>query len=416
MSSLLKKTLVVLSLGIFAYVTVGYVRAKAQDNSAFRALTVYSEVLNYVQRDYVDEPNIHLVTNGSLHGLLDSLDPQSAYLSPLEYKDFKDKSASNPPAETGLALTRRFGYIGVIGVLPDSPGAKIGLRIGDILEKIAGFTTGQMAIDQAQLLLKGDPGTTVQLSVIRRGKAEPQEMNITLAKLTAPKLVEDRLNGDVAYLRVPEFTPGVSKQIREKLAQFQKSGAKKLLLDLRDSSLGDDQEGVLTAQLFLSSGTIATLKGQTVTPVVSSADATNVVWTEPVAVLIGNGTAGPAEIVAAAIADNKRGSTVGERTYGTASQQKLIEMDDGSALILTVANYFTPGNKEIAAEGVPPTAEVHPSIDDLLAQADLTQPAALPSSSPDDPVVKKAIEILQGNAAVEKKAAKLVNAWQQLAA
>ena len=132
--------------------------------------------------------------------------------------------------------------------------------------------------------------------------------------------------------------------------------------------------------------------------------------------LIGNGTAGPAEIVAAAIADNKRGSTVGERTYGTASQQKLIEMDDGSALILTVANYFTPGNKEIPTEGVLPTTEVHPSIDDLLAQADLTQPAALPSSSPDDPVVKKAIEILQGNAAVEKKAAKLVNAWQQLAA
>ena len=118
-----------------------------------------------------------------------------------------------------------------------------------------------MAIDQAQLLLKGNPGTTVQLSVIRRGKAEPQEMNITLAKLAAPKLVEDRLNGDVAYLRVPEFTPGVSKQIREKLVQFQKAGAKKLLLDLRDCSLGDDQEGIQTAQLFLTSGTIATLKG-----------------------------------------------------------------------------------------------------------------------------------------------------------
>ena len=122
-------------------------------------------------------------------------------------------------------------------------------------------------------------------------------------------------------------------------------------------------------------------------------------WTAPVAVLIGNGTAGPAEIFAAAIADNKRGSTVGERTYGTASQQKLIEMDDGAALILTVANYFTPGNKNIPADGVPPTAEVHPSIDDLLAQADLTQPAALPSSSPDDPVGEESHRTLQGNAA-----------------
>jgi carboxyl-terminal processing protease len=416
MSPLGKKIVLGISVLVVAYAATGYMLGHSSDDKAYRALAVYGEVLEHIQRDYVDDPNMRAVTNGSLHGLLDSLDPQSAYLSPLEYKDFKEKSASNPPAETGLALTRRFGYIGVIGVLPDSPGAKTGLRIGDILEKIAGFTTGQMAIDQAQLLLKGNPGTTVQLSVIRRGKAEPQEMNITLAKLTAPKLVEDRLNGDLAYLRVPEFTPGVSKQIREKLVQFQKSGAKKLILDLRDSSLGDDQEGILTAQLFLSSGTIATLKGQTVTPVVSAADATKVVWTEPVAVLIGNGTAGPAEILAAAIADNKRGSTVGERTYGTAAQQKLIEMDDGSALILTVANYFTPGSKNIPAEGVPPTIEVHPSIDDLLAQADLSQPAALPSSSPDDPVVKKAIELLQGAPAVEKKAAKLMHAWQPLAA
>jgi carboxyl-terminal processing protease len=389
---------------------------RSSDDKAYRALTVYSEVLERIQSQYVDDPNMHAVTNGALHGLLDSLDPQSAYLSPLEYKDFKEKSASSPAGESGLALTRRFGYIGVIGVLPGSPAANVGLRAGDILEKIAGFTTGQMAIDQAQLLLKGGPGNTVPLSVIRRGKAEPQEMTVTLAKLTLPKLAEDKLSGDIAYLRVPLFNAGMSKQIREKLVQFQHNGAKKLILDLRDCSIGDDQEGIQTAQLFLSSGTIATLKGQTVTPVVSSADPSKVVWTQPVTVLIGNGTAGPAEILAAAIADNKRGDTVGERTYGTASQQKLIEMDDGAALILTVASYYTPGNKNIPTEGVGPTVEVHPSIDDLIAQADLSQPAAVPSSSPDDPIVKKAIEILQGGAVVEKKAAQL-RRWQpQLAA
>jgi carboxyl-terminal processing protease len=349
---------------------------------------------------------MHAVTNGSLHGLLDSLDPQSAYLSPLEYKDYKEKTASNPPAESGLALTRRFGYIGVVAVLPDSPAAKIGLRIGDILEKIASFTTSQMAIDQAQLLLKGQPGTTVPLSVIRRGKTEPQDMTITLAKLAPSKLiVEDKLQGDVAYLRVLEFEPGTAKQIREKLAQFQKAGAKKLILDLRDCAWGDDQEGIATAQLFLQSGTITTLKGQTVTTVTSSADPARVAWTQAVAVLIGNGTAGPAEIVASAIADNKRGDAVGDRTYGTASQQKLIGMDDGSALILTVANYFTPGNKNIPTDGVAPTVEVRPSVDDLLAQSNEKE-TPMPSASPDDPVVKKALDILQGNnPATEKKAA-----------
>jgi carboxyl-terminal processing protease len=416
MSPLGKKIVLGISVLVVSYVATGYMLGRSSDDKAYRALTVYSEVLEHIQRDYVDDPNMRAVTNGSLHGLLDSLDPQSAYLSPLEYKDFKEKSASSPQGESGLALTRRFGYIGVIGVLPDSPAAKIGLRAGDILEKIAGFTTGQMAIDQAQLLLKGGPGNTVPLSVIRRGKAEPQDMAITLAKLALPKLAEDKLAGDIAYLHVPLFNAGMSKQIRDKLVQFQHNGAKKLILDLRDCSIGDDQEGIQTAQLFLSSGTIATLKGQTVTPVVSSADPSKVVWTQPVTVLIGNGTAGPAEILAAAIADNKRGDTIGERTYGTASQQKLIEMDDGAALILTAANYYTPGNKNIPTEGVGPTVEVHPSIDDLIAQADLNQPAAVPSSSPDDPVVKKAIEILQGGGAVEKKAAKLIRWQPQLAA
>ena len=406
MNSLTKKIVIGVSVLVIAYVAAGYMLGKSSNDNAFRALTVYSEVLDHIQRDYVDDPNMHAVTNGSLHGLLDSLDPQSAYLSPLEYKDFKEKTASNPPADSGLALTRRFGYIGVIAVLPDSPAAKIGLRIGDILEKIAGFTTSQMAIDQAQLLLKGQPGTTVPLSVIRRGKAEPQDMTITLAKLAPSKLVvEDKLQGDVAYLRVSDFDAGSSKQIRERLVQLQKAGAKKLVLDLRDCAVGDDQEGIATAQLFLQSGTITTLKGQTVTPVVSAADPAKVVWSQPVAVLIGNGTAGPAEILASAIADNKRGSTVGDRTYGTASQQKLIGMDDGSALILTVANYFTPGNKNIATDGVAATVEVRPSVEDLLVQS-TEEETPMPSASIDDPVVKKALDILQGNAAViEKKAA-----------
>jgi carboxyl-terminal processing protease len=406
MNSLTKKIVIGVSVLVIAYVAAGYMLGKSSNDNAFRALTVYSEVLDHIQRDYVDDPNMHAVTNGSLHGLLDSLDPQSAYLSPLEYKDFKEKTASNPPAESGVALTRRFGYIGVIAVLPDSPAAKIGLRIGDILEKIAGFTTSQMAIDQAQLLLKGQPGTTVPLSVIRRGKAEPQDMTITLAKLAPSKLiVEDKLQGDVAYLRVTDFDAGSAKLIRERLVQLQKAGAKKLILDLRDCAVGDDQEGIATAQLFLQSGTITTLKGQTVTAVVSAADPTKVVWSQPVAVLIGNGTAGPAEILASAIADNKRGSTVGDRTYGTASQQKLIGMDDGSALILTVANYFTPANKNIATDGVAATVEVRPSVEDLLVQS-TEKETPMPSASVDDPVVKKAVDILQGNAAViEKKAA-----------
>jgi carboxyl-terminal processing protease len=401
MSSLTKKIVIVLSVIVFGFVSVGYVRGRSSDDKAFRALTVYGEVLDRVQREYVDEPNLHQVTAGALHGLFDSLDPQSSYLSPLEYTDYKEKSAANPKAEAGLALTKRFGYISVISALPDSPAQKAGLQLGDVLEKIAGFTTGQMAIEQAQLLLSGDPGTAVKLSVIRRGKAEPQDMEITLAKLPAPKLVEDKLEGDIAYLRVPEFQPGETKQIRDELVQLEHQGAHKLILDLRNCALGDDQEGISTAQLFLSSGTITTLKGQTMSPVVSSADATKVTWSQPITVLIDTGTAGPAEIVASAIADNHRGETVGLRTYGTASQQKLIQLEDGSALILTLANYYTPGGKEIPVDGVSPTREVRPSLDDVTSTDEVLPP---PSSSPTDPDVIKAIEILKDAGAARKAA------------
>lgn len=394
MSSLSKKIVVVLSIVVFAYVGVGYVMAHASDDKAYQALTVYSEVLDRIQRDYVDDPNIHQVTAGALHGLLDSLDSESSYMSPLEYKDYKEKTGLKEKGGAGIALTKtRAGYISVLSVLPGSPAEKLGLQFGDLLEKIGDFSTEQMAIEQADLLLSGEPGTVVKLSVITRSKPEPQDMQVTLAKLPSEKLVEDKVRGDVAYLDVPEFDAGTTKQIHDDLVQLSHQGTQKLILDLRNCSLGDDSEGISTAQLFVPSGTITTLKGQTVSPVVSPADSSKVAWSGPVTVLIGNATAGPAEIVAAAIQGNHRGETVGDRTFGIASMQKLIPMDDGSALILTVANYYTPAGKEIPAEGVPASVEVTPGTDQATG-APLPPPAA--SSSADDPTIKKALDVLDG--------------------
>src|ERR1700679_970609 len=121
MSPLARKITVGLSVLIFAYVTAGYVLGRSSDDKAFRALTVYTEVLEHIQRDYVDDPNIHQVTAGALHGLLDSLDPQPGYMSPLEYADFKEKTADQNKAEAGVTLSKRFGYLSVVSTLPDSP-------------------------------------------------------------------------------------------------------------------------------------------------------------------------------------------------------------------------------------------------------------------------------------------------------
>ncbi|MFZ0638326.1 MAG: S41 family peptidase [Candidatus Acidiferrales bacterium] len=406
MSSSWKKTVIVLSVLVFAYVAVGYVKGKTSDKS-YASLTVYSEVLQYIQDDYVDDPDVHAVTSGALHGLLDSLDPQSAYLSPLEYADYEKKIDDKTRGQVGASLSKRFGYVVVVSVLPDSPAQRAGLLEGDLLESIAGFSTTQMSIGQAEVLLTGDPGQTVKCSVIRRGKQEPLEVTMSYAKLQPPRLLQEQMQDGIAYLRVAAFDSDTTRQIRDKLQQFQHQGAKKLILDLRGSASGANGEGIATAQLFLSSGTIGTLQGQTMATQTFSADPSKVVWKEPMTVLISSGTAGPAEILAAAIADNHRGDTVGETTFGTASQQKLIPLDDGAAIILTVANYFTPGGKSIPKEGVAPTVEVNPqTVSDVaqLNQDQLAPPAPGQLPSADDPVVKKAVEILQNPSSAQKAA------------
>lgn len=401
MSTLARRIVLSLSLLVFAYVGTGYVMGKTSDDKTYRPLTVFSEVLERIAHDYVEDPNMAQVSAGALHGLLDSLDPQSSYLSSLEYADYKKRLDEKGKDGIGAELSKRFGYIVVVSVLPDSPAAKAGLHGGDIFESIAGFTSHDMAIGQAQILLSGEPGSVVKVTAIRRTRGEPQEIQITHAKMAPPKLVEDRLEGDIAYLRVPAFEAGTTAQIREKLQEFEKQGAHKLVLDLRESALGQISEGVSTAKLFLPSGEIATLKGQTVKPETFEADASKVAWKGPMSVLISNGTAGPAEILAAAIADNKRGDTVGERTFGNASQQRVIPLDDGAALILTVANYFTPGGKSIPADGVVPTVVVAPQLDETTSEDQEQNPSRAPSVS--DPAVKRAVEILQGAPPPAKK-------------
>ncbi len=393
----------VLSVVVFGYVAVGHMLAKTNDDKSYHVLTVYSEVLEHIQHDYVEDPNLQAVTAGALHGLLDSLDPQSSYLSPLEYADYKKKSALDQPGQSGASLSRRFGYITIISVLPDSPAQKGGLRDGDILESIGGFSTDRMSIGQAEVLLSGPAGDKVKVSVVRPEKPQPDELEITLAKLTPTHVTQEQLAGGVAYLRIPAMDAGTVKELAAKLTELDHAGATRLILDLRDCASGSDQEGVDAAQLFLASGSITTLKGQTVAAQTFSADPAKVAWKHPVVALISNGTAGPAEILAAALSDNKRGETVGVRTFGTASEQKWIDLDDGSALILTVGMYYTPDGKSIVDDGVPPSSPLHLVADDVTWLKNYE--AGKPGPLADDPFVKKALDLLTAPATPVKKAA-----------
>ena len=398
MSRFTKIAVVSLSLLIFSYVGLGYMLGKTDDDKAYRSLTVYGEVLQRVQEDYVDEPNLSNVTAGALHGLLESLDPFSGYLSPREYADFKEKQKNSTRGEIGATLARRFQFVVVVSVLPDSPAEKAGLRSGDLIEEIADFTTSQMSVGQANSLLAGAPGTTVKVAVVRRGKTEPQPVTLTRAVISVPHLTADKIDDGVAYVRIPSLQTGAAAELREKLQQFDRQGLHKLVLDLRDCARGPASEGIAAAQLLVPSGTITVLRGQTVSRQQFDAAPDKVVWRGPIEVLISPSTSGAAEIVAAAVGDNHRGDVIGERTFGAASEQKIIPLEDGAALVLTVAYYYTPENKSILENGVTPTVEVATIPPELTADDQVPAPLGVNQLPPkEDPVVRKALDLLKND-------------------
>ena len=403
-----------LSVLIFCYAGIGHVLGRTSDDRAYKSLTVYGEVLQKIQQDYVDDPNMRTVTAGALHGLLESLDPQSSYLTPREYEEYKKKIASPGTGETGLTLSKRFGYIIVLSVLPDSPGVKSGIRSGDLLESIGGFTTRDMSVGQALNLLNGQPGTGIKIAVIRRGKATPDDVDIVREKLAAPKLMVQKADPDILALRFPSLDPGRAEEVRNRLLDAEKQGIRKVILDLRECGRGPVSEAIAIARLFIPSGTLATLRGQTTSAQVFPADPKQVIWKNRVSILVNSTTSGAAEVLASAIAANHRGDVVGERTFGLASEQKLITLDDGAALILTVANYYNADGKSILEEGVTPTEVVRADAqedsdagddDNAPAPEGPREPGLGPRPlSPEDPVYHRALDLLKASAPTKKAA------------
>jgi carboxyl-terminal processing protease len=305
-----------LSVAIFCYAGIGHVLGRTPDDRAYKSLTVYGEVLQKIQSDYVDEPNMRLVTAGSLHGLLESLDAESSYLTPREYTEYKQKLQSSATGDTGLTLSKRFGYVIVISVLPDSSADKAGIHSGDIFESIAGFTTRDMSVGQALNLLNGPVGSGVKVGVIRRGKAEPESVDLVREKPVPAKVIVQKNDPDILVLRFPSLDAGRADEVRSKLLEAEKQGIHKVVLDLRECGRGPVSEAVAIARLLVPSGAIATLRGQTVSPQVFAADSSKVVWKNPVSVLIDGTTSGAAEVLAAAIAANHRGDVVGSAPLG----------------------------------------------------------------------------------------------------
>jgi carboxyl-terminal processing protease len=398
---------VVLVLCIFLGVNAHGVSAAGDDaqQGAYNQINVYGEVLQHIQSDYVEVPNIPLVTNGALRGLLESLDADSSYLTPADYKAYKSDKGGK--AQVGINVSKRFGYATVVSVVPGSPADKADLADGDIIEAIGTQDTRDLSLAMIQLLLQGAPGSTLQLAVIRSHMAKPDPDKVTLTRVVVsePPVAETLYeNASILYLKPMDLDAEHVKQVESKLKSFDKSGSKKVLLDLRDVSTGDVNEAVRLANFFIASGTITTLEGQKYAKQTLTADPSKVIdATSPLVVLVNRGTSGPAEIVAGAIQDDKRGQLVGERTFGEGSIQKTFDLPDGGAVILSIAKYASPSGKQFEDTAVTPGTVVAENVDSFATDDDDngTTPAPTPKKAapaPDDQL-NKALEILKAKSA-----------------
>jgi carboxyl-terminal processing protease len=360
---------------------------------------VYTEVLERIKMEYVEEPDMKSVTLGAINGLLESVDPFASYLNADQYRQFM-KSEDSAKAGLGLVLAKRFGYVAVVDVLPGSPADKANIGTGDLIESINNVATRDMPLAYAEQLLRGDPNTKVEVTVLRLKNPDPQKLSLTRTNVPYPEVTSKLMPDNVGYLHVTSLAANRLAQVKSSLEDLRKQGAKYVVLDLRHCSTGDQERGVALANMFLTSGEITYLQGQKTPKKDFVASERDSVWTGPLIVITNRSTAGGAEIAAAALMDDKRAQVVGERSFGDASLRKTIQMEDGGAVILSVAKYYSPSGKAIQDTGVVPTVQLAENDNSPeLDQDGNPIPGTAPKSAEDN-LLKQSIELVTGKTTV----------------
>jgi carboxyl-terminal processing protease len=382
-------------------------KSTSSPEETYRHIGVFTEVLSKIKSEYVEEPDMKNVTLGALNGLLESLDPYASYLSADQFKQWQ-KAKTEAKGWTGLILAKRFGYIAIVDAVPGSPADKAGLSTGDMIETIAGVNTRDMPLAYAEMMLLGDPGTNVELGVLRFRNPEPSKMAIVRGPIVWPAVTSKLLADGIGLVTVQTLEAKRLNDVATAVQALEKQGAKKLILDLRSCSTGAPEEGVALANLFLSSGRIAYAVGQKVTRQDFDAVPEKAITQLPLTVATNRGTAGAAEIAANALYDNKRAEIVGERTYGDAAIRKPVVMDDGGAVILSIAKFHNANGKALQDVGVTPSV---PVADLEPAELNEEDAPATPKKeekpkSTEDLIMKKAVEIsMKGLSPAEQTAA-----------
>ncbi len=426
MSFRTKFILTLLSATLTLYTAVGgWISTRAQQpaNDPNAQLRIFESVLQHIQNDYVDEPNMEKVRAGALRGLAYGLDPYSTYLTPEQVREY---NASNKDNQVGIGaeLSQYASYLYVIAPMKGSPADQAGLNPGDIIEYIDNKATRDISLYDAKQLLNGAAGSEVKLRVLR---ANSSPLTVTVKRgSTRAAAAEARMEaGRVGVLRINSFADGESAEIRNRLQDLLKQGAQKIVLDMRDTAGGSLTEAVAVANLFLKDGVIAQTIGREGKALKTfNADPELTKFIGPVVAMIDTGTAGAAEVVASALLDRNRGQVVGEKSFGAGTEQQLFSLRGGDGLLLTTVKWASANGKTFLGEdrahsGVAPTVEVKGqeisesvdpddltgNDDDEIRKPDAgndkreTTPAPAVKPATEDLQLKKALELLNKPAA-----------------
>jgi len=342
---------------------------------------VVNEAIERVRDDYYRKIPEEKLANASIDGLVESLDDRfSHYLDPTAYKAFLESSESAYEG-IGILVSSDKRGLRVVTVYPGSPARRAGLKAGDIIVGADGRSLAGKSTDQGSRSIKGRPGTTVELKILRDGRTRSARVARARVKIPVVRSSLKTLGGDkIGVVALAAFTSGAHGEVRAALERLRRRGARGFVLDLRHNGGGLVTEAQLVASAFLRGGKIVTTRGRSVPTRTLSATGNPVVPTAPLAVLVDGDTASASEIVAGALQDRRRASVVGTRTFGKGVFQSVIELSNGGALDITAGQYFTPSGRNLGGRGVSTGAGIKPDVsarDDAKTARDEALPVAL---------------------------------------
>ncbi|HVF48765.1 MAG TPA: S41 family peptidase [Pyrinomonadaceae bacterium] len=422
-----KFALVVFSASLALYAVVGgWMSTRAQQqNDPGAQLRIFESVLQHIQQDYVDEPDLNKVRAGALRGLAYGLDPYSTYLTVEQVREYRS-GAGNNQAGIGAELSQVASYLYVIAPVKRGPAEQAGVQAGDIIEYIDNKATRDISLYDARQLLNGTPGTEVKLRILRAG-TRPLVLSVRRNTVQTP-VAEARMEaGKIGVVRINSLFDGEAADVKARVQELVKQGAQKFVLDLRSVAGGTLAEGVKVSNLFIREGALAQTIGRGNKSLKTlNADPKELIFDGPVVVLIDRGTAGAAEVIAAAFNERKRGDVVGEKSFGAGAEQQLFTLRNGDGLLLTTVKWASSTGKAFLGAGITPSVEVkRPELAEAVDPDDLTgndddaiarpntsndkreiaPEAASPKQQPEDTQLKKALELLRDKPQAEKRAA-----------